>query len=210
MSAEQTFVETMQARREPIVRFVEVIKRINDIEFKAVPAAAGLREQVLAISMRELTPKAIQLHDEGCGWLRFGALADRYQFDLRSAIVAALPKPITARSEVEAHIGEFQRKRWNGFETDGVVSLLRPEGEKVLEVGFWEVRTSERTLKRGDLDALRPSTFTSDSGWRKSFTSSSEISAAEANESAETEAAKYPPYWDSYNRDQFPGGVRPK
>lgn len=85
---------------------------------------------------------------------------------------------------------------WNGIEIDCIRQLLQ-EGETIEEIGWWDVRTSQRKILREACLGFRPLSVTEE-GWKRMLTPESKIragiEAAEKKAAADKEA-RHPWAW---------------
>ena len=100
-------------------------------------------------------------------------------------------KPVRASDELARWVGELQEHAFNGFETEGVLTLM-PDGVRIQKVDYDAVHLADgTTITRRDLrEKLRPPSIFQ-SRWDLNFTSQREIDAAR-EEKARREAPQPP------------------
>lgn len=107
---------------------------------------------------------------------------------------------------IAENMNVLDARLYRGRLFDFLVGDLRP-GEKLLEVGWWALKTNQRELTRAGLKAAcRMSVETNDAAFERNFVSDANVRAAEA---AERERANPPAAQYGRNTD-FPNGIRPR
>jgi hypothetical protein len=162
----------------------------SDIPEETFDTIAGPLRQRLA----ERAERQVKRRD----YDRIDALLTEYAVELRAAIGwhrrEGMLKPMTAESEVKriANAGFFQKFYWNGWEVKALNEFLE-NGEQILEVDFYKIVTSKRTIARaGDFfDAGRPSGY-SKQFWMGNATPAARLAEAEAAAKRDDEVARRP------------------
>ncbi len=121
---------------------------------------------------------------------RFDKLADilnEFSTDLHNAAVyertkgRLRPAP-TAADQIKSFTSDFERCRWNRYESSCLLKMLKA-AERIVSIGYREIRTSERTITRADLrtfaDSQRPAWGTDDEFFARNFTAAALIDSAE-------------------------------
>lgn len=190
------------AETDPRPKWKAAAKRICEQELAGVPGE--IAEEITRAHLRELGKNLRQCFEEhritdGNQWIAQLALG------LRNAIrwerQQGRLKPVNPTSEIERSMTGLQAcayTRWP-LEIDSLLALLKP-GERILEIGIRTLKTSHRTIGRGDLvNVLKPSTQTNLQAWANQFPSDHELRELEAAEGARQNPKGL--YSENYNRD---------
>jgi hypothetical protein len=140
---------------------------------------------------RLVQPRLRALFDRAAACLKAGDFAaidghlTKFRLDLIDAIGHerrdGTLRPHAPADEIKKFGGAWSDHRWNGFETGTVLQMLEQD-ERILDVGFREIKTDQRKITRDEMKAFaqsrRPKWAHENDYFARNFTSESAIKEA--------------------------------
>jgi hypothetical protein len=190
------------AELDPRAKWKAAAKTICERELAGVPGE--IAEEIARSHLRELGK-----HLREC--LEEGRIADGNQWiaqlelGMRNAIrwerQSGRLKPVSPTSEIERSLPALPACGYQPIEIDSILALLgRGEpGERITEIGIRVVKTSKRSIGRGELVNVLKSSTSTNGKWEQQFPSDRELRELEAAEEARQNPQGL--YSDYYNHD---------
>jgi hypothetical protein len=176
--------------RRTLLAFELSVRRVFERELSGFPNE--IVEDLQATRLPRLAALANEVRQRGA-YKELGEILAKLSADLQTVAKHERTHGRLVRrspsEEVERVADHFFRYKWNGFEVSCLTQTLHG-GERILEVAFREIRTSERTIGRG-FDELRTHGWSIE-GWRRQGTPEHVIKEAEAADLRAADRASRP------------------
>ena len=189
MEALNEFVDSLnQLSLDPRKAWMESVRAICERELAVAALPPKLAEAIARSRLRILTANLNSALAGGHYDLGATAIAE-FASSLRTAVLyerqhGAL-RPITPDSEVKRVAATLTAYQYNALELDALRVMLAP-GERVQDVGWWAIKTGDRSISRSELRAfLRPATWRRDDTWAQQFIGDSTLKQMEAEASSQ-------------------------